>query len=52
MEVKTKKGVIEIPDTERQPCEVWTRIMGYYRPITDANIGKQQEHRDRVFFQE
>ena len=26
--------------------------MGYYRPITEFNIGKKQEHADRVFFNE
>jgi anaerobic ribonucleoside-triphosphate reductase len=41
---------IVLNDSERQPCEVWTRIMGYYRPIDNANIGKRQEHRDRVYF--
>jgi hypothetical protein len=26
--------------------------MGYHRPIAAANIGKQQEHKDRKFFLE
>lgn len=40
-----------LKDEERTPCEVWTRIMGYYRPISNANIGKQQEHIDRTRFE-
>lgn len=44
-------GVI-IADNERQPCDVYTRIMGYFRPISDANIGKRQEFKDRVYFTE
>ena len=41
-----------IPDSERQPCEVWSRVMGYYRPIENFNIGKKGEHNERVFFSE
>ncbi|GAB3258306.1 ribonucleoside triphosphate reductase [Kineosporia babensis] len=33
-------------------CEVWTRVMGYHRPVTSFNIGKQGEHSERVHFQE
>ena len=39
-------------DAERQPCEVWTRVMGYHRPVASFNIGKKGEHRERRFFQE
>lgn len=52
LELKTKKGTIIIPDEERQECEIWTRVMGYYRPVSEFNIGKQGEHRERVFFRE
>lgn len=37
---------------ERQPCEVWSRVMGYHRPTSMYNSGKQQEHKDRKFFRE
>ncbi|WP_298282316.1 ribonucleoside triphosphate reductase [Acidocella sp.] len=33
-----------------QECEVWTRVMGYHRPVTSFNIGKQREHEERRFF--
>jgi ribonucleoside-triphosphate reductase len=33
-----------------QACEVWTRVMGYHRPVTSFNIGKQREHEERRFF--
>jgi hypothetical protein len=26
--------------------------MGYYRPVMNHNIGKRQEHKDRIFFRE
>ena len=41
-----------LEDSERQPCEVWTRVMGYHRPVASFNIGKKGEHDDRRFFQE
>jgi len=52
LEVKTSRGVVRIEDSERQECEVWTRVMGYYRPVSEFNIGKKSEHRERVFFRE
>ncbi len=43
---------IQLTDEERQPCEVWTRVMGYHRPVASFNIGKQGEHNERRFFAE
>lgn len=37
---------------DRQRCEVWTRVMGYHRPVSSFNIGKKGEHRERRFFVE
>lgn len=37
---------------ERQPCEVWTRVMGYHRPVSQFNPGKQSEHSERLHFRE
>ena len=39
-------------DDERQPCEVWTRVMGYHRPVSSFNVGKKGEHNERRFFTE
>lgn len=36
----------------RQPCEVWTRVMGYHRPVSEFNKGKKAEHAERVPFRE
>jgi len=30
-----------------QPCEVYTRVVGYLRPVGQFNFGKQQEYKDR-----
>lgn len=37
---------------ERTRCEVWTRVMGYHRPISHFNIGKKAEHISRKHFKE
>lgn len=37
---------------KRTRCMVYTRVMGYHRPVESFNIGKKQEHRDRSYFQE
>lgn len=36
---------------QRQLCEVYSRVVGYIRPISQWNIGKKQEHKDRKFFE-
>ena len=41
---------IELSDEERQPCEVWTRVMGYHRPVQSFNIGKKGEFEERKYF--
>lgn len=41
-----------LKDDERTRCEVWTRVMGYHRPVTSFNKGKQSEHQERRFFVE
>jgi hypothetical protein len=43
---------LTIKDEERTRCEVWTRVMGYHRPVTSFNKGKKSEHRERRFFVE
>jgi hypothetical protein len=43
---------IVLDDAERQPCEVWTRVMGYHRPVASFNIGKKGEFFERRFFVE
>lgn len=42
----------KIRDEGRTRCEVWTRVMGYHRPVESFNVGKQSEHAERKFFRE
>ena len=44
--------VKQLPQEQRQRCEVWTRVMGYHRPVAAFNPGKQAEHRERRHFTE
>lgn len=45
-------GTIVLDDSERQRCEIWTRVMGYHRPVSSFNIGKKGEFHERRFFEE
>jgi hypothetical protein len=51
-EVQPMAAPITLDDSERQLCEVWTRVMGYHRPVASFNIGKKGEHCERRFFRE
>ena len=43
---------VKLSDAERQPCEVWTRVMGYLRPVSEFNKGKKSEFYTRKYFSE
>lgn len=44
-------GVL-VAEDERTKCEVWTRVMGYHRPVSEYNPGKKSEYADRLTFVE
>lgn len=48
----TKPIHAELQEHERQRCEIWTRVMGYHRPVASFNTGKQGEFEERLCFQE
>lgn len=33
-----------------KPCETYSRVCGYFRPVNNWNRGKKQEFRDRKNF--
>ena len=39
-----------IATLKRVPCEVYSRIVGYLRPVRDWNAGKQQEFTERATY--
>jgi ribonucleoside-triphosphate reductase len=34
----------------RQPCEIFSRVNGYMRPVNNWNDAKQEEFKDRKTF--
>jgi hypothetical protein len=42
----------QLDDSQRTPCEIWTRVMGYHRPVASFNRGKQSEFAERRCFEE
>lgn len=36
----------------RRPVECWTRVMGYFRPVSSFNEGKKSEFGHRKWFKE
>jgi ribonucleoside-triphosphate reductase (formate) len=54
-EVRSRMGIAEtdaVPEDNRVLCEVWTRVMGYHRPVDQFNAGKKSEYAERTPFQE
>ncbi|MBR7745176.1 anaerobic ribonucleoside-triphosphate reductase [Undibacterium baiyunense] len=49
---QTQNPSIILDDAERQVCEVWTRVMGYHRPVSSFNTGKKGEFYERTYFEE
>lgn len=43
---------IKLNDSERTQCEVWSRVMGYHRPVSEYNKGKKEEFYERKCFTE
>ena len=38
---------IKALEEKRVPCEVYSRVVGYIRPVSQWNEGKQEEFADR-----
>lgn len=46
----SKDQILELNKDKRTKCVVYTRVMGYHRPVESFNIGKIGEHKERVQF--
>ncbi|MBF7071169.1 anaerobic ribonucleoside-triphosphate reductase [Aliarcobacter butzleri] len=46
----TNQELLEKNMEKRSKCIVYTRVMGYHRPVESFNIGKKGEHKQRVKF--
>lgn len=51
-EIQQKDPSLPLSEENRQKCEIWTRVMGYLRPVDSFNIGKKSEYKERVMFKE
>ncbi len=50
--VKTDEQLLQEHAAERTKCTVYTRVMGYHRPVETFNAGKQGEFEEREHFVE
>ena len=48
----TEMEILKSCESERQPVECWTRVMGYFRPYSHFNKGKKSEFEERKWFTE
>ncbi|WP_071638284.1 anaerobic ribonucleoside-triphosphate reductase [Flavobacterium johnsoniae] len=44
--------ILKKQESKRSKCLVYTRVMGYHRPVESFNIGKKGEHQQRNHFKE
>ncbi len=44
--------ILERNSEKRTRCMVYTRVMGYHRPVESFNLGKKGEHKERQCFHE
>ena len=47
-----KEEILKKLENKRTKCTIYTRVMGYHRPIESFNIGKKGEHEQRSYFME
>ena len=45
-----KNEILEKNQDKRNKCIVYTRVMGYHRPVESFNVGKKGEHNERIKF--
>ena len=43
---------MKLDNNKRQNCIVYTRVMGYHRPVESFNVGKTGEQKERKQFTE
>jgi hypothetical protein len=50
MLVANNEVLKKLDPAKRTRCEVWTRVMGYHRPVSEFNLGKKGEHEERTHY--
>ncbi len=52
MNMKVIDRKVAIDQSVRTKCLVYTRVMGYHRPVESFNVGKKGEHAQRTHFKQ
>ncbi len=52
MENTKQCQLLDLHKEQRTKCLVYTRVMGYHRPVESFNTGKKGEHKERKPFVE
>ncbi len=47
-----REEILKRLESKRTKCIVYTRVMGYHKPVESFNIGKKGEHKQREYFRE
>jgi anaerobic ribonucleoside-triphosphate reductase len=50
--MSVNENLLRTVQEQRKKCIVYTRVMGYHRPVESFNIGKKGEHKQRKEFVE
>ena len=50
MNLVKSNSILEMHVEKRTKCLVYTRVMGYHRPVESFNKGKKGEHKQRTYF--
>ncbi len=45
-----EQKILNLPQEKRVSCEVFSRVVGYFRPVGNWNAGKQAEFKDRLAY--
>lgn len=48
----SRQEMLKKLESKRTKCIVYTRVMGYHRPVESFNVGKTGEHKERLQFEE
>lgn len=48
----SREAMLKKLEEKRTKCIVYTRVMGYHRPVESFNVGKTGEHKERKQFEE
>lgn len=48
----SREEILKKLKAQRCKCIVYTRVMGYHRPVESFNLGKKGEHMERKQFAE